>query len=253
MSDRCFFGKSTGRRSIVGVVVCVGVLATSVAFGQGGGRGGAERRTSPSDHYRGNAPPSPQIVLTLHGGQYLTTDTNRYELVIMPLQTRIYAYDKSMKPISARDLRVQMSLQLPDERKARKIGFQYVIMPAGAGQDYLVAVFDVALLKDKDTPITLEFSNLPDPRRPTASFTPVFSPDKVRPYVARVLPTKADAESILRQRICPVSGDVFGSRGPVVKLLVGDYTLFVCCEECIAAVKETPDKYLPQQAPTAGR
>ena len=34
---------------------------------------------------------------------------------------------------------------------------------------------------------------------------------------------------ILRQRVCPVSGDVLTSRGPVVKVLVGDYPLYLCC------------------------
>ena len=81
---------------------------------------------------------------------------------------------------------------------------------------------------------------------PTASFTPIFTRANIRPYIMQVLATEADREGIVRQRICPVSGDVLGSKGPVVKLLIGDYPLYLCCKDCIEAVKQTPDKYLRQ-------
>ena len=49
----------------------------------------------------------------------------------------------------------------------------------------------------------------------------------------------------MRQRVCPVSGQVLGSRGPVVKLYIADYPLYLSGEDCIAAVKQSPEKYLP--------
>ena len=116
------------------------------------------------------------------------TESNHFELVFMPLQTRIYMYDKLLSPTSARDLHVQMSLQMPGDSKVRRIAFQYFALPpAAAQQDFVVAVFDVSELKDKETPIKIEFADLPDHRHPTASFTPVFSRDRIRPYVVRVL------------------------------------------------------------------
>jgi hypothetical protein len=248
------------RTLIVGVAAFAWAATASVAFGQGGGMGGggrggagahgsADHRSSPSDYYHGAAPPLPHATLTLHGGQYLTTESNQYELVFMPLQMRIYAYDKLLKPESARDLHVQMSLQMPGDSKVRRIAFQYFAMPpAAAQQDYIVAVFDVSELKDKETPITIEFADLPDHHHPTASFTPVFTRDRIRPYVARILATKADTDAVMRQRVCPVSGDALGSRGPIVKLLIGEYPLYVCCEDCIAAVRESPEKFLPTAA-----
>jgi hypothetical protein len=172
----------------------------------------------------------------------------------MPLQTRIYVYDESFNPLSAQNTHVQMSLQVPGESKPRRIPFQYIANPPGAsGQDYVVAVFDVAELNDKETPITVEFSGLPSYRHPTASFTPLFTSDMCRRYVVRVLPTKADTDAALRQRICPVDGDVLGSRGPAVKVLIGEYPLYLCSEDCIAAVRESPEKYLPPQMPAPGR
>ncbi len=225
--------------------------------GHGGGKGGGnsgggspDHRDTFADHYHGAVPHS-QAVLTLHGGQYLTTDDNRYEIVYMPLQTRIYVYDKSFKPQSARDVHVQMSLLFPDERQSRRIPFSYVPVPPVADQqDYVVAVLDVAQLKDKETPITFLFSGLPDRKHPTASFAPVFTQASVRPYVAQVLATKADTDAVMRQRVCPVCGEILGSKGPVVKLLIAEYPLFLCGEECIAAVRESPGRYLPPpQAP----
>ncbi len=225
---------------------------SSLALAQGGGGrhsvapSGGERREGPSDYYRGKTPPPAPPLMTFHGGQYLATDAHEFEMVFLPLQARIYVYDKSLKPQNARDLHVRMSLQLPDERKPRQYPFLYAALPTGsASQDYVVAAFDFSLLKHKETPITLDFSDLPDRKHPTASFSPMFTRNKIRPYVAQVAATKADAAAILRQRVCPVSGDVFGSRGPVVKLLIGDFPLFVCCEDCIAAVRESPARYLP--------
>ena len=130
--------------------------------------------------------------LGVHGGEYLVTEWNHYEIVYMPLQTRIYLYDKDVRPVSARNVRAVTSLQLPMESAIRQIPFQYVALPTGrAEQDYVAAGFDVRPLQDKDTPITFEFLGLPDRRHPTASFTPLFSRSQIRPYVAHVLPQPA--------------------------------------------------------------
>ena len=128
-------------------------------------------------------------------------------------------------------------------------------MPAGvAEQDYVAAVIDMRQLPDQDMPITFEFSGLADRCHPTAAFTPVFSPAKIRPYVARVLLTEADREGVMRQRVCPVSGQFLGTRGPITKLYIADFPLYLSGEDCVAAVMESPEKYLPQPAtPISGR
>ncbi|MEN6451973.1 MAG: hypothetical protein ABFC96_15905 [Thermoguttaceae bacterium] len=225
-------------------------LLTSTALAQaGGGRGGRgggpANRDSMADRYRGAVSPS-QRKLTLHGGQYLATDENRYEIVYMPLQTRIYLYDKSFQPLSARDLHAEMSLQLPDEREVRHLPFRYAPPARWGEQDYVVAVLNVAQLNDRETPITFQFTGLPDRQHPTATFTPVFTSANVRPYVTQVLATKADTDAVVRQRVCPVCGQPLGVKRPVVKVLIAEFPLYLCDEECIAAVRETPRRFLPQ-------
>ncbi|MGA2032330.1 MAG: hypothetical protein ABSG68_08755 [Thermoguttaceae bacterium] len=226
-------------------------FAAATALGQfGGGRHGGGSKghaAGEADHAAELvAPPPPLVALTPHGGQFLTTADNRYELVFMPLQTRIYVYDKEAKPLAARDVRVQMSLQLPGETASRRIPLVFVAVPPEmAEQDYVMAVFDVGQLRDAETPITLEFSNLPDRRHPTASFAPIFTRGKIRPYVAQVALAEADRGKVARQAICPVSGHPLGSNGQVVKLLIGEYPLYLCSEKCIAAVKQAPERYVP--------
>jgi hypothetical protein len=268
MPTSCPFRDIRPTRFLGVSMACAWLLTTSVVFGQignmggvnasggmGGRRaGGGDRRSSPSDYYRGATPPPSQTVLAPHGGMYMNTESNVYETVFMPLQIRIYVYDKSLKTISARDTHVQASIQLPGESTVSQLPFQYIVLPpTAAEQDYVVAVFDVSQLRGKETPIAFEFSNLPDREHPTARFTPLLSNSKVRPYVARVLATKAETDSVLRQRVCPVCGDVLGSKMPVVKLLIAEYPLYVCSEDCMMAVRERPAKYLPQpQAPVGG-
>jgi hypothetical protein len=249
------------RSPIFTIAICAWVLFSSTAFGQfsgrGGGRhgGGGQGRESDQFNPGRNYTPKPQITLTPHGGEYLSTETNHYEIVYMPLQTRIYLFDKKMKPVSARNVHVQMSLTLPSESAPRRIPFQYVAMPAGvAEQDYVVAVFDMRQLKEGEIPITFQLSGLSDRQHPTASFTPVVSPSKIRPYVARVLPTEADQDAATRQRVCPVTGQVLGSRGPAVKVYIADFPLYLSGEDCIPAVQQAPEKFLPHPvSPLPGR
>jgi hypothetical protein len=244
------------------VAVCACMFGTSAAwgqFGRGGGMGGRRggggsgERTESSQSQKFH-PPATQGVLTPHGGQYLTTANNYYEVVVMPLQTRVYLYDNTVKPLSARDVHVQMSILPPGESRIGPIPLQYVATPPEvADQDYVAVNVDVTRLPDKETPFTFEFTDLPDRHHRTESFSPLFSPAKIRPYVAHVLLTEADRDAVARQRVCPVSGTVLGSTGQVVKLLIGDYPLYVADERCIAAVRQGPERYLPQPQPIVGR
>ena len=162
-----------------------------------GGGGGSDQSHSPASYYKGAKPTAPAAFLTVHAGKYLVTRSSEYEWVIMPLQMRVYGFDDSLKPMSTKDIRVELTVQLPAENRPSHIVFQYVA--AGAGeQDYLVAPFDTKQLRDKETPMTLDLSNLPDRKQPTASFSPVFTPERIRPYVAQVLLRKVYVPDVAR-------------------------------------------------------
>ncbi len=218
--------------------------------GRGGGgrpRGGPpdNRSSTPSSYYRGTTPPPRQAILTPHCGQYLT-DGHCYELVLTMSQARIYVYDKSLNPQTARNLHAQLSLQVPGERDIRRIPFQYAPLPPGlAVQDCVVANFDFGQLGDQEVPLTIAMFDLPGRSQPTTSFTPLFTKDAIRPYVAEVALTEADRAGVLRQRVCPVSGDVLGSKGRIVKLLIGEVPLYVCSQDCLRAIRQSPQQYLP--------
>lgn len=238
---------------MLGALAAVWFAGESTAWAQYPGRmagrhgPGDMKRPGKPDPRAGYKPLPLPGPLTPHGGEYVSTETHYYEIVYMPLQTRIYLFDDNLKPQSAKEVHARMALQLPAEKVPRQVAFQYVAMPPGATeQDFVAAGFDLRLLREAETPITFEFAGLPDRRYPTASFTPYFTPAKIRPYVAKVLSTDADRDGIARQQVCPVTGTPLGSRGPVVKLYVADMPLYVSGEDCIAAVKAEPQRYLPQ-------
>jgi hypothetical protein len=247
-------GNSASNGLMIGLAAGVWLVLASAASsqspsgGSGARRGGDEYR-GPSSYYHGAKPTGPTAFLTVHGGKYLVTRCHEYELVIMPLQMRLYGFDESLAPIDVKDVRAELTVQLPAENRLSHIIFQHVL--AGMdGQDYLVAAFDTKQLRDRDTSMTMELSNLPDPKQPKATFSPLFTPAKIRPYVAQVLLRKADAPAVVRQRVCPVCGEALGSHGRVVKVLIGEYPLFLCSEDCLPAVQQDPRKFLPPPPPT---
>ena len=236
----------------VGVAAAASILCAPAALGQGrmGGRHSADSKRD-ADANPDFKPLPSQDSLTPHAGEYVSTETNYYEIVYMPLQTRIYLFDSKLRPLTARDVHARMILQLPRENAPRRVPFQYAAMPPGAiEQDYVAALFDIRPLQGKETSVTLEFSGLSDRRNPTASFAPYYPRFTIRPYVAKALVTEADRDGIARQRVCPVTGAPLGSRGPVVKLYIADYPLYVSGDDCIAAVQEAPQRFLPPPTPS---
>ncbi len=48
------------------------------------------------------------------------------------------------------------------------------------------------------------------------------------------------------QKTCPVTGETLGSMGAPVRVEANDQTVWVCCEGCVAAVKENPRQFSQQ-------
>lgn len=70
---------------------------------------------------------------------------------------------------------------------------------------------------------------------------------KPRPTVSLAKLDQSDQAAIARQQVCPVTGAKLGNMGDPSKVLVGDRPLYLCCADCVAKVKESPDKYAARQ------
>jgi hypothetical protein len=256
---------SLGGRLVLFVMAAACFFAASVALGQspggmgnhmGGHRHPGDRDKPPAkkEDKKAENLPKNAVVLTRHGGTYLRTGGNFFEVVWLPNQTRIYNYDAQMNPRSAREIRAQMSFNLSDRKEPVRGVFQYAPEPPGSiEQDFLVVGFDTRLLNDKDSPITIEFFDLSVPPKLIATFTPMVVKSDVRPYVAQVTPTSEDEQAVNSRQICPACGSRLGSQGPICKVFVGDYPLLLCKKDCIATVNAVPEKFLPTQPPAQGR
>ncbi len=51
------------------------------------------------------------------------------------------------------------------------------------------------------------------------------------------------------QKICPVTEEPLGSMGMPIKVVVGDRTVFLCCEGCREELLKTPEEYLAKLDP----
>lgn len=73
-----------------------------------------------------------------------------------------------------------------------------------------------------------------------------------------------EQQAALQQRVCPISGDLLGSRGKPVRVMLNGVSTFVCCQSCADAVRTRgfPEQHLihyqpgnngfPQTYPAAG-
>ena len=52
-----------------------------------------------------------------------------------------------------------------------------------------------------------------------------------------------DRAAALKQRVCPVSGEVLGAMGKPYKITVKGRTVFLCCSGCEEEFRKNPDKY----------
>lgn len=187
--------------------------------------------------------PTPSVLMP-HAGDYVSSERYYYELVYMPLQTRIYAYDRRFRPVGAKDVRAVMTVQL--QSGPQKVAFEYVPQPQGSTeQDYVAANFDARPLLGQALSLTFELQRLAD----RVVLSPYYAHFNIRPYLAKALVTPGDKDAIARQGKCPVTGAPLGSRGPVVKIYVAEYPLYLSGDDCIAAVSQAPQRFVPHAPP----
>lgn len=60
--------------------------------------------------------------------------------------------------------------------------------------------------------------------------------------------TDADAQAIKSQGTCPVTGETLGAHGKVLKVSMGDRSVFICCAACLKAIQKEPSKFFVSEA-----
>lgn len=199
-----------------------------------------------------NASAGVQQMNSTHGGKVSATRNYQFEVAFYPKETRIYLNNVNGQPLSAKGVSGEAIMQVRGVARQYRYPVQYLPQqPGSTDQDYLIVQVDTSQLRDGDMQATFDLRNLPDQQEPAAKFVRTFalSHPPLTVVVARL--TEADGEGIKRQGTCPVSHDSF-DHGDPVKLMIGDRALYVCCEDCIDAVKQHPDVYYAKAQAVAG-
>jgi YHS domain-containing protein len=82
----------------------------------------------------------------------------------------------------------------------------------------------------------------PSPDAKPEAAAAAVKPDKLPAGLAEL--SEADRALALKQKVCPVSGELLGSMGKPFKVTVKGQTFFLCCDGCQDDLKKDPDKYL---------
>ncbi len=185
---------------------------------------------------------------TPHGGQFTVAGPLRFETVYLPMETRVYLYDASNRPISAKGAAGQIGMTVRGYEKVYRYPLAYVATQAGSrSQDYLAVAVNVSRIKDGDMAVAFELTNLPSRDLPGARFTQTFALSRIPVTVAPL--DESDRAGIARQKVCSVMGGQLGSMGTPVKVLLGDQPIYLCCKGCLGKVQKDPAAYLPKSTP----
>ncbi len=117
-----------------------------------------------------------------HGGQ-LSKFGNYYEVVYGPQETRVYLYDMFRYPLAARAVQGDVVMRVRSTGREFRYPLQYV--PAGNGQDHLIAQVDLTRVRDGDMDVRFDLRDVPGILTKTARFEQRFAISR-RPEDTRV-------------------------------------------------------------------
>lgn len=149
---------------------------------------------------------------TAHGGRFSVAGPLRFEVVYLPQETRVYFYDPSNRPISARGAVGQAAMTVRGYEKVYRYPAAYVATGTGSGiQDFLVVTVNVSRIKDGDMSVAFDLTNLPSRELPAVRFAQTFALSKLPVAVAEL--DASDGPRIERQKVCAVTEGKLGSMG----------------------------------------
>jgi hypothetical protein len=182
-----------------------------------------------------------------HGGQVISQLPYIFEVVYQPRETHLFLYDSLQQPLAAEGVQAEVLMQPHYAQQSLRFPLRFVApAPGSPEQNHVSTAVDVSHVPDEQMTVTFRLDGLPDRQRPRVAFTHLFALTKPLPQVVVVPVTEADREAIERQQICPVEGAKLGSNGVPVKVLLNDQPLYLCCQGCVAKVRERPLLYVPR-------
>jgi len=220
---------------------------------------GEHQARQPAEHQPDDTARAPAASRGAHGGQVTQTASYCLEVVYRPQEIRVYLYESSMRPVTARGVQGRVAMKAQGQQRIVRLPLRYVAPAAGSReQDYLAAKVDVSRVRDGSMTVTFELADLPHPKEPQASFTQEFALSEIPLKVTLAALTRADQAGIARQKVCPVTGTELGGHGTPVKVLIGDRPVYLCCKGCLEKVQKDPELYLrkvypPDKATSGGR
>jgi hypothetical protein len=213
------------------------LAALGVALVVGPGLGGLSRAHEGHDHGAAS-----------HGGTVAKTKHYQFEVVFAKDGLKVYPYEQENKPLDASRLAGTSTFYHPNTPKpwfARPL--RATSTSPGQAPASLNLGMDLSRVPAKGAKVAFEITGLPDPAEPTATFTVPFALSQAGDItVAKA--TQADASALAALKVCPVSGEDFGSMGPPLKVSRGDRSTFICCKGCLKKIQAEPDKYLTASA-----
>jgi YHS domain-containing protein len=217
------------------------VFATGPAFAQ------HQHGESQLQHTQASSPAASQTEAAEpaapQGGTMQQVGSLMVETVIELGGLRVFVYDQQGQPVELNRVRGLATLQVEGDAKR----YRYDLFPE-IGQDQsaasLAVAVDLSRMAGRKVSIDYQLIGLPGTERRPAKFTAVSQMP-----LTEAQQLAADIES---QRVCPVSGKALGSMGNPVAVALGNQTLYVCCQGCVAAVEAEPAKYLALVDGTTG-
>ncbi|QDV78334.1 hypothetical protein [Botrimarina mediterranea] len=183
---------------------------------------------------RPEAPPIEKSAVGSHGGQLHAAGAVQLETVVEPGGLRLFAYNAQGQAIDVRNARGVATLQMAGDAKR----YRYDLFPEvrqDQSAEALGVAVDLSRIAGQEIDLNFQLAGLVAGERQPTQFT----------ASAQVPMTEAQqvAASIAEQKVCPVSGQPLGAMGKPIPVTIGDKTIYVCCEGCIAKVKANPAKY----------
>lgn len=185
-----------------------------------------------------------------HGGQVISQLPYIFEVVYQPRETHLFLYDSLQQPLTAEGVQAEILMQPHYAQQSLRFPLRFVAPAPGTPEpNHLSTAVDVSHVPDGQMTVTFRLDGLPDHQQPRVAFTHLFALTRPLPQVVVVPVTEADRGGIERQQTCPVEGAKLGSNGVPVKVLLNDQPLYLCCQGCVAKVRERPLLYVPRPVP----